>query len=201
MTWTGRQGDIAAAARCHAAEGALAYAPVVAWLRSPALRRRLAALEPVWATELARLLPELPAERPGLARPGPVGEANQRQRLFEALARAVLERGRAAAATDRRSAMVRPRYTGVAAFPAAFRPGRPASAPRHPARRGCGRQPAANSPVGGAAPRRPTYGLAPCAVERQRSSIVGCRLVGANPDAGAAELAVSSVGRQPAVSY
>ena len=94
ITWASRQGFIASAARCYAAEGALAYAPVVAWLHSPVLRQRLSALEPVWATEAARLLPELLAERPGLAHPGPVGEDNQRQRLFEALARAMLERGK-----------------------------------------------------------------------------------------------------------
>jgi tetratricopeptide (TPR) repeat protein len=68
----------------------LAYAPIVTWLRSPALRQRLLALEPTWAVEVARLLPELLSERPGLPQPGPAAEASQRQRLFEALARAIL---------------------------------------------------------------------------------------------------------------
>ena len=95
LTWADRQGVTVAAARCYEAEGALAYAPVVAWLRSPALHARLSALEPVWAVEVARLLPELLAERPGLARPKPAGEVAQRQRLFEALARGTLERGKA----------------------------------------------------------------------------------------------------------
>ena len=90
LTWAGRQGATVAAARCYAAEGALAYAPIVTWLRSPALRPRLLALEPIWAVEVARLLPELLAGRPDLARPGPAAEASQRQRLFEALARAIL---------------------------------------------------------------------------------------------------------------
>jgi predicted ATPase/DNA-binding SARP family transcriptional activator len=94
LGWADRQGFRVAAARCDAAEEALAYAPVVAWLHTPALSQRLAALEPAWATEVARLLPELLPERPGLAQPGPVGEANQRQRLFEGLSRAVLERGK-----------------------------------------------------------------------------------------------------------
>ncbi len=90
LAWTSRQGLAAAAARCYTAEGALAYAPVTAWLRSPALAKRLAALDPVWLTEVARLLPELLTERPKLARPGPLAQSWQRQRLFEALARAVL---------------------------------------------------------------------------------------------------------------
>ncbi len=94
LTWAGRQGITVAAARCYEAEGALAYAPVVAWLRSPALHARLSVLEPVWAVEAARLLPELLTERPGLARPKPTGEVAQRQRLFEALARGTLERGK-----------------------------------------------------------------------------------------------------------
>jgi DNA-binding SARP family transcriptional activator len=91
LSWAGRQGVTVAAARCYAAEGALAYAPVVAWLRAPALHPRLLALEPLWATEAARLLPELLAERPGVPPPSPLAEAAQRQRLFEALARALLD--------------------------------------------------------------------------------------------------------------
>jgi len=87
LAWAGRQGVTVAAARCYAAEGALAYGPVTTWLRSPALRPGLRALEPLWAIEAARLLPELLAERPGLAPPGPAGDAAQRQRLFEALVR------------------------------------------------------------------------------------------------------------------
>ena len=94
VIWAGRQGATVAVARCNAAEGALAYGPVVAWLRTPALRPRLAALEPVWATEVARLLPDLLAARSDLARPRPARAANQRQRLFEALARTVLEHGK-----------------------------------------------------------------------------------------------------------
>jgi DNA-binding SARP family transcriptional activator/regulation of enolase protein 1 (concanavalin A-like superfamily) len=88
--WLTRQGIQAAAARCYAAEGALPYAPVTAWLRDLSL----AELEPVWLGELARLLPELLAEHPGLEPPRPVTEPWQRQRLFEALARAALGTGR-----------------------------------------------------------------------------------------------------------
>ena len=90
LSWANRQGVIVAVARCYAAEGALAYAPVIAWLRSPAIHPRLLTLEPVWLTEVARLLPELLTECPGLPRPSPMTEAAQRLRLFDALARALL---------------------------------------------------------------------------------------------------------------
>jgi DNA-binding SARP family transcriptional activator/tetratricopeptide (TPR) repeat protein len=90
LTWASRQGCVVAAARCYAAEGALAYAPVIAWLRAPAVRQRLVSLETVWLSEVARLLPELLTEHPDLPQPAPVTEGAQRQRLFDALARAML---------------------------------------------------------------------------------------------------------------
>src|SRR5205807_839279 len=58
-----------------------------------ALRPSLAALDAVWLTEVARLLPDLLLERPGLPPPSSMqGDwgAGERQRLFEALARAML---------------------------------------------------------------------------------------------------------------
>ena len=85
-TWAARQGILIASARGYAAEGALPYAPVAAWLRA----RPLPPLEPVWLTELARLLPELLVEHPKLPPPEPLHQAWQRNRLFEALARGVL---------------------------------------------------------------------------------------------------------------
>jgi serine/threonine protein kinase/tetratricopeptide (TPR) repeat protein len=92
LTEIGWQGIATAIARCYAVEGELAYAPVVSWLRAEAFRPALAALDAVWLTEVARLLPDLLA-RPGLPPPGPMqGDwgAGERQRLFEALARALL---------------------------------------------------------------------------------------------------------------
>ena len=86
MQWAKRQGIATAAARCYAAEGELVYAPVAAWLRARPLPR----LAPVWRSEISRLLPELLVEQPDLPRPGPLTEAWQRQRFFEALARAIL---------------------------------------------------------------------------------------------------------------
>jgi DNA-binding SARP family transcriptional activator/regulation of enolase protein 1 (concanavalin A-like superfamily) len=87
--WLARQGVRAAAARCYAAEGALPYAPVVAWLRALPPPQ----LAPAWLSELARLLPELLNRYPQLPRLGPMTESWQRQRLFEALAHAMLDSG------------------------------------------------------------------------------------------------------------
>jgi len=89
LVWSGEQNHPAAYARCYAAEGGLAYAPVVDWLRSAALRPALEQLEEVWLTELARLLPELLAAQPQLPRPEPLNTGGNRHRFFEALARAI----------------------------------------------------------------------------------------------------------------
>lgn len=85
-----RRGVATAEARCYPVEGALAYGPVAAWLRSPALRPRLERLDRVRLTELARLLPELLTEVPGLEPPRPLPENDQRHRLFDAVAAVVL---------------------------------------------------------------------------------------------------------------
>ena len=85
-----RQGLTVARTRSYAAEGRLSLAPITEWLRSPSLNPHLASLNDLWLTEVARLLPELLTEHPGLARPEPVSEYGQRLRFFEALARAVL---------------------------------------------------------------------------------------------------------------
>jgi DNA-binding SARP family transcriptional activator len=90
LVWAERQGIVTASARCYAAEGELAYAPVATWLRGAAIRATLSRLEAVWLTEVARLVPEVLVERPDVLQPGPLTERWQRQRLFEALARAAL---------------------------------------------------------------------------------------------------------------
>lgn len=90
LAWVGRQGMTSAYARCYAAEGELAYAPVATWLRADPFRGALSRLTDIWLTEVARCVPELLVERPALAPPGPLTEAWQRQRLFEALTRAIL---------------------------------------------------------------------------------------------------------------
>jgi len=87
-----RGGFDAVRARCFAARGRLALAPVSEWLRSPSLRAARDRLDPVWATEVDRLVPR---GRPGPAPlPRPVADAWQRHRFFEGLARAVLSSGR-----------------------------------------------------------------------------------------------------------
>ena len=87
--WVKAQGAAVLTARSWAVEGSLAYAPVTAWLRSAPLRPLLDSLDDVWLSEISRLLPELLADHPVLAAPAPMLESWQRQRLFEAVARAV----------------------------------------------------------------------------------------------------------------
>ena len=90
LVWTSQQGATTARARCYAAEGRLSLAPVTEWLRSDGVRPYLSRLEPVWLTEVSRLLPELASEYPSLPPHAPIVEYGHRQRFFEALARAVL---------------------------------------------------------------------------------------------------------------
>jgi DNA-binding SARP family transcriptional activator/tetratricopeptide (TPR) repeat protein len=88
--WTGQQGATTATARSYAVEGRLSFAPVIEWLRSPRIRPHLEQLEAIWLSEVARVLPELLVEHPGLPHPEPLTEYGQRQRFFQALALAVL---------------------------------------------------------------------------------------------------------------
>jgi DNA-binding SARP family transcriptional activator len=81
-------------ARCFAARGRLALAPVSEWLRSPTLRSARDRLDPVWAKEVDRLVP--PTDVGPMAPPRPMADAWQRHRFFEGLARAVLSTGRPA---------------------------------------------------------------------------------------------------------
>ncbi len=88
--WVSSQGMTTASARCYAAEGRLPYAPVTTWLRSEALHADVLTLDPLFLTEIARLLPELQTTRPDIPRPTELREGWQRQRFFEALSRALL---------------------------------------------------------------------------------------------------------------
>src|SRR6266700_3234884 len=90
LLWASQQGAITAKTRSYAAEGQLSLAPVTDWLRSDGLRAPLRHLDAVWLAEVARLLPELFAEQPDLPHYESVTEYGQRQRFFEALARAIL---------------------------------------------------------------------------------------------------------------
>jgi predicted ATPase len=90
LAWAGQQGATAATTRSYASKGPLSLAPVADWLRADGLCADLARLDPVWLSEVARILPELLVEHPELPRYPAIVEYGQRQRFFEALARAVL---------------------------------------------------------------------------------------------------------------
>ena len=90
FAWATLQGFTTAYTRSYAAEGSLSFAPVTELLRSTVMRLHWCTLDPVWLTEIARLVPEILTELPDLARPEPITEYGQRQRFFEALTRAVL---------------------------------------------------------------------------------------------------------------
>jgi len=89
--WASRQGVPIAQAKCYAAEGRLAYAPVADWIRSPALHSLLPSLSASQLSELVRVLPELLVQHPQLAVPPPLSEGWQRYHFFEALARTILK--------------------------------------------------------------------------------------------------------------
>jgi tetratricopeptide (TPR) repeat protein len=91
-SWCVQQGAAVAEARSYPAEGALAYGPVVSWLRSVPLADHLGRLDPPLQAELARLLPEL--RPPGPPGPDPPSGRDQRRLLFEAIAQAVTAPGR-----------------------------------------------------------------------------------------------------------
>lgn len=73
--------------RCYAGEGRLAYAPIAAWLQSDALQPALASLDPIFLTEIARLLPGILVARSDIPAPEPRLESWQRARFFDALSR------------------------------------------------------------------------------------------------------------------
>jgi DNA-binding SARP family transcriptional activator len=93
-SWCALRGAATAEARSYPAEGALAYGPVAAWLRSEPLAGQLGRLDPARLGELARLLPDLHPAPPGLLPPAPPPGPDQRRLLFEALALALLAPGR-----------------------------------------------------------------------------------------------------------
>jgi len=74
--------------RCYAAEGRLSYAPITDWLRSTEIKSCLGNLDPVWLSELTRLLPELLTEYQTLSRAQPLTESWQRQNFYEAIVQA-----------------------------------------------------------------------------------------------------------------
>lgn len=79
-----RQGLAVAATQCHPFTLEVAYAPLLDWLRTPLLRRRINTLSPQERAELAPLLPALYSEE---TPPLPLAtlESWQRQRLYATL--------------------------------------------------------------------------------------------------------------------
>jgi DNA-binding SARP family transcriptional activator len=91
-SWCARTGGVTAEARSYASEGAMAYGTLVAWLRSPPITARLDRLERAHHAALAPLLPDLiPSSSAVLPETGP--DSEQRRRLFEAAAHAILAVG------------------------------------------------------------------------------------------------------------
>jgi DNA-binding SARP family transcriptional activator len=89
--WCGHRGATVAAGRSYPNEGELGYGIVQAWLRAPALAGHVRRLPEHDRAQLARLLPEL-----GPAGPDAGDAAEQRRRLFESVARALVAPGRPA---------------------------------------------------------------------------------------------------------
>lgn len=89
-----RQDQLAVHVRAYAAEESLLYLPVIEWLRTPPYGDVLSSLDDVWLGECARLLPEILTIHPHLTVPPALSDSWQKQRLFEALARAVLAPGK-----------------------------------------------------------------------------------------------------------
>jgi DNA-binding SARP family transcriptional activator len=85
VTWATRQGIPTASAICYKGSQKLPYAPAIHWLRE----HPLPALGRAWLAELAQLMPEILEQRPELVPYMTTTQAGQRQRLFEALARAI----------------------------------------------------------------------------------------------------------------
>ena len=86
--WCTHRGALVASARAYPTEGDLGYGMVISWLRTPAVAAQLRRAGTAHLAELARLLPEL-GDRPPTGG-GAVDAAEQRRRLFDALARALV---------------------------------------------------------------------------------------------------------------
>ena len=89
LDWAQHQSQTTASSRSYAVEGALTYAPIAEWLRAPAIRPALEQIDDLWRVEIARLLPELLADRPDLPQPGPMTETWQQQRFFQSIVHAL----------------------------------------------------------------------------------------------------------------
>jgi DNA-binding SARP family transcriptional activator len=85
------QGAIVAQGRSYPSEGALAFGVVLSWLRTPEVAAHRPRMSAPHRAALARLLPELGADEPEAGDP-----SDERRRLFEAVAAALVGSGRPA---------------------------------------------------------------------------------------------------------
>jgi len=88
VRWAHRQGAAVATSACYGMVGRLPYAPLVDWLRSPALHTAMSRLPDPWRGEIAALLPELGPSTSPSSFPAGRSQLAARRRLFEALLRA-----------------------------------------------------------------------------------------------------------------
>jgi DNA-binding SARP family transcriptional activator len=82
FTFASRQAASTARTACYAAESPMAYAALTEWLRAPPFRGKLERLSSEQQSQLALLLPELPASRS--ESPPALGEIWQRRHFFSA---------------------------------------------------------------------------------------------------------------------
>jgi len=87
--WCAHQGVLVANGRAYAAEGALAYGLLIAWLKTEWLQPAIGRLARSDSVELARLLPEI-ADRPTSEPKESIPQSELRRRLFDVAARALL---------------------------------------------------------------------------------------------------------------
>jgi DNA-binding SARP family transcriptional activator len=90
LEWATHQGISARKTRAYAAEGELAFEPLIELLRVTLHSSGLPALGDVWLAELPRILPELVDLQKDRAGPKVRDGGGERPRLFEAMARAIL---------------------------------------------------------------------------------------------------------------
>jgi DNA-binding SARP family transcriptional activator len=90
--WVHNQGFETSSTRCYAAEGSIAYAPMVNWLSSP-YQKYKGFLSSARLRELARILPGILSEFPKIEPPVSMTESWQRMQFFEAMAQTMLLAG------------------------------------------------------------------------------------------------------------
>jgi DNA-binding SARP family transcriptional activator/tetratricopeptide (TPR) repeat protein len=88
-----QQGAVVATSQCFGTPGQLALAPVADWVRNPAVQSAMAALDPAWRAEVARLVPPTGRQDHGAGLRA-MADAWQHHRFFEGLARALITVGR-----------------------------------------------------------------------------------------------------------